>query len=214
MRQIEGLYAIADIDTLRRHRRELRGFAEELRAAGVATVQLRHKSGSPKEILRAAAVLVEVFAATDTLLVMNDRVDLALLAGFGGVHGGQQDLSPADVRRALAAGGHARGYVVGVSTHTEDQIVASDAGEADYLAIGPVFATGSKRDAAPVVGLEGVRRARALTGKPLVAIGGISRENAAAVRQAGADAVAIISGLFVDGQTVEQTARDFLGVFR
>ena len=209
-----GLYAIADIDTLRRYGLDLRVFAESLGTAGVGTVQLRHKNGSPREILAAAAVLREVFVGGETLLILNDRLDLALLAGFDGVHVGQDDLSPADVRLALATSGYTRPFVVGVSAHTEEQIRAADASVADYLAIGPVFATRTKADAAPVVGLEGVRRARALTRKPLVAIGGITRENAAAVRNGGADAVAVISGLFVDGQTVEATTRDFLGVFR
>ena len=99
---------------------------------------------------------------------------------------------------------------VGVSTHTEDQVRVADASCADYVAIGPVFATGTKVDADAVVGLEGVRRARALTTKPLVAIGGITRENARSVVEAGADSVAVISGLFVDGESVEKVARDFL----
>jgi len=103
---------------------------------------------------------------------------------------------------------------VGVSTHTEEQVVAADAGAADYVAIGPVFATGTKLDAAAVVGLEGVRRARAMTGKPLVAIGGITRENARSVIEAGADSVAVISGLFVPGERVERVAREFLEILR
>jgi thiamine-phosphate pyrophosphorylase len=84
----------------------------------------------------------------------------------------------------------------------------------DYIAIGPVFATGTKADAEKVVGLEGVRRARALTRKPLVAIGGITRENARSVIEAGADSAAVISGLFAEGESVEKVARDFLGILR
>ena len=86
------------------------------------------------------------------------------------------------------------------------------AGEADYVAVGPVFATATKMDAEPVVGLEGVRRARGLTTKPLVAIGGITRENCRSVVEAGADSVAVISGLIVAGETVEKVARDFLAI--
>jgi thiamine-phosphate pyrophosphorylase len=100
--------------------------------------------------------------------------------------------------------------VVGVSTHTEAQVWTAELSCADYVAIGPVFATGTKVDAEAVVGLEGVRRARALTAKPLVAIGGITRENARSVVDAGADSVAVISGLFVAGESVEKVARDFL----
>ena len=102
------------------------------------------------------------------------------------------------------------GGIVGVSTHTAEQVLGG--GEADYVAVGPVFATGTKPDAEPVIGLEGVRRARALTGKPIVAIGGITRENARSVVEAGADSVAVISGLLVPGETVEKVARDFLAI--
>ena len=84
---------------------------------------------------------------------------------------------------------------------------------ADYVAVGPVFATGTKADAEPVIGLDGVRRARALTGKPVVAIGGITRVNVRSVMEAGADSVAVISALFVDGESVEKVARDFLEIF-
>jgi thiamine-phosphate pyrophosphorylase len=108
--------------------------------------------------------------------------------------------------------GNASEFWVGVSTHAEEQVRVADAGCSDYVAIGPVFATGTKVDAEAVVGLEGVRRARALTGKPIVAIGGITRENARSVIEAGADSVAVISGLLVDVETVEKVAEDFLRV--
>jgi thiamine-phosphate pyrophosphorylase len=101
------------------------------------------------------------------------------------------------------------GRIIGVSTHTMQQVWEAEQGVADYVAIGPVFATGTKRDAAPVVGLDAVRRARELTTKPLVAIGGITRRNARSVMEAGADAVAVISGLVVEGESVERIAREF-----
>ena len=106
------------------------------------------------------------------------------------------------------------GRWVGVSTHTDEQVRAAELSSADYVAIGPVFATGTKADAEQVVGLEGVRRARALTSKPLVAIGGITRANARSVIDAGADSVAVISGLFGKGENVEKVARDFLELLR
>jgi thiamine-phosphate pyrophosphorylase len=140
---------------------------------------------------------------------MNDRADLAVLAGFGGVHVGQGDLSPEDARRVV--GGE---RWVGVSTHNDEQVRVANGTSADYIAVGPVFATGTKVDAEPVIGLEGVRRARNLTKKPMVAIGGITRGNARSVIDAGADSVAVISGLFVEGETVEKVARDFLEVLR
>jgi thiamine-phosphate pyrophosphorylase len=99
-----------------------------------------------------------------------------------------------------------------VSTHTDEQVKAAEASRADYVAIGPVFATGTKANAAAVVGLEGVKRARALTTKPLVAIGGITRENARSVIEAGADSVAVIGGLLGDGEPVEQVVRDFMRI--
>jgi thiamine-phosphate pyrophosphorylase len=237
------LYAIVDAEVLRVRGVGLREFAEGLRAAGVGLVQWRDKVGSPQEVLAGAAILREVFAGSGCRLIMNDRADLAVLAGFGGVHVGQGDLSPEDARRVVGAvraeavqqkathlsqgregwatqiigegtriGGRAE-FRVGVSTHTEEQVRVADAGCADYVAIGPVFATGTKADAEAVVGLEGVRRARALTGKPIVAIGGITRENARSVIEAGADSVAVISGLFGVGETVEKVAGDFLRIF-
>jgi thiamine-phosphate pyrophosphorylase len=103
---------------------------------------------------------------------------------------------------------------VGVSTHTEEQVRVADLSCADYVAVGPVFATGTKVDAEPVIGLEGVRRARRLTKKPIVAIGGITRANARSVIDAGADSVAVISALLVEGETVEKVARDFLEILR
>ena len=123
-------------------------------------------------------------------LIMNDRADLCLAAEFDGVHVGQEDLSPESVRRIIGP----RRWL-GVSTHNPEQIREADLTSADYLAIGPVFPTSSKERPDPVVGLEGVRRARQLTRKPLVAIGGITRANAASVIEAGADAVAVISDL-------------------
>ena len=127
----------------------------------------------------------------------------------GGVHVGQGDLSPAGARRVV---GPTR--LIGVSTHNDAQIIAADRTSADYLAIGPVFATVSKLNPDPVVGLEGVRRARALAAKPLVAIGGITRVNARSAIDAGANSVAILSGLFAEGESVAEVARDFLALLR
>ncbi len=203
------LYVIADAGVLRRRGGERRDFCLERRKAGGGRVQWRDKDGTPHEVLAGAAVVREVFAGSECRLVMNDRADLALLAGFGGVHVGQGDVSPEDVRRVIGASG-----VIGVSTHTEAQVIVAEAGDADYVAIGPVFATGTKADAEAVVGLEGVRRARALTGKPLVAIGGITRENAQSVLEAGADSVAVISGLFAGGESVAKVVGDFLEKLR
>jgi thiamine-phosphate pyrophosphorylase len=242
----KGLYAIADAGVLAQRGMELRAFALGLRAAGVQTVQLRDKSGRPEQVLARAAVLWQVFAGTETLLIMNDRVDLGLLAGFGGVHLGQSDVAPGDVRRlldrtsfrhdgALTSDAPRTGFdpgrfLVGMSTHSEDEVRVFGAvsqgremvpshffpsnSDVDYVAVGPVFSTSTKLDAEPVVGLEGVGRARALTALPLVAIGGITRDNARSVIDAGADSVAVVSGLLVPGESVESVARDFLRILR
>jgi thiamine-phosphate pyrophosphorylase len=165
--------------------------------------------GSPQEVLLAAATLREAMAGSECQLILNDRPDLALLANFDGVHVGQGDLSPEDAGRILGSN-----RIVGVSTHTDAQVQAANLTSADYIAIGPVFSTSTKPEAEPVIGLEGVRRARTLTRKPLVAIGGITRANARSVINAGANSVAIISGLFSSGETTEAVARDFLARLR
>jgi thiamine-phosphate pyrophosphorylase len=208
-RQLPRLYPIADEELLRLHGIALGRVAEDLKAAGAQLLQYRNKVGEPDSILRSGAVVWEIFAGTGCRLIMNDRADLAVLAGFGGVHVGQGDLSPEDARQVV---GMERW--VGVSTHNDEQVRLADATSADYIAVGPVFATGTKVDAEPVIGLEGVRRARALTKKPVVGIGGITRANGRSVIDAGADSVAVISALFVEGETVEKVARDFLEILR
>jgi len=209
---LSELYAIVDRATLEKRGVRIGDFARELRDAGVRLVQYRDKVGGPQEVLRAATEIAAVFAGLEATLILNDRADLAVLAGWSGVHVGQGDLLPEDARGVMGAG------LIGVSTHNEQQVlrVAQDDKfkETDYVAVGPVFATSTKLNAEPVVGLEGVRRARALTAKPLVAIGGITLGNARSVIDAGADSVAVIGGLFVEGRTVGEVVRDFLEVLR
>ena len=210
MAGLPKLYPILDADFLRvRQMPSFVGFVEALRTAGVTLLQYRDKSGSPEMVLRSAAEIQQIFTGTDCRLIMNDRADLAVLAKWGGVHVGQGDLSPEDARRVVGAE-----RWVGVSTHTDEQVRLAGLSCADYVAVGPVFATGTKVDAEPVIGLEGVRRARSLTGKPLVAIGGITRANARSAVDAGADSVAVISALLVKGETVEKVAGDFLDLLR
>ena len=209
MPDLPKLYAIADRATLDAHGITVANFAQTLATAGITLLQYRDKRNAPADILTAAAAISSAFAAHQALLVMNDRADLAALAGWRAVHLGQGDLSAADAHRVLGAQG-----LVGLSTHTDAQVIAADASCTDYLAVGPVFSTSTKLDAEPPVGLEGVRRARALTHKPLVAIGGITRQNARSVLDAGADSVAVISGLFAPGLSLAASVEDFLARLR
>ncbi len=202
------LYVIADRGALDTRGMSVAEFVREMAQAGVSVLQYRDKVGAPNEVLRVAKEIAAEFAGRDCFLIMNDRVDQALLAGWG-VHVGHEDLSPADARKLLGIE-----RVIGVSTHNDGQVVEVDASVADYVAIGPVFATASKADTEPVVGLEGVRRARALTRKPLVAIGGITRENARSVIDAGADSVAVIGALLAAGERPGKIAKDFLEILR
>jgi thiamine-phosphate pyrophosphorylase len=208
-RYLPDFYAIIDAGVLAKRGVDLGDFARAVRDAGVQLVQYRDKEAAPQAILRHAEIIRDIFTGSGSLLIMNDRADLAVLAGWNGIHVGQNDLSPEDVRKVV---GPTRW--VGVSTHTEEQVRLAESSCADYVAVGPVFATGTKRDAEPVIGLAGVTRARTLTTKPLVAIGGITRENARSVIEAGADSVAVISALIGEGESVEKVARDFLDVLR
>ena len=200
---IPRLYAIVDAGFFS-ETWSLLHFAQELVAGGVTLLQYRNKSGSARRMLDDALAL-RGGLPENVRLIMNDRADLCLAARFGGVHVGQDDLSPEGVRRLIGS------RWLGVSTHNPEQVAAADATSADYIAVGPVFATGSKERPDPVIGLDGLRRARALTSKPLVAIGGITRGNCRAVIEAGADSVAVISDLVASSDSAPKVAvTDFL----
>jgi thiamine-phosphate pyrophosphorylase len=197
------LYAIADASFFP-ETEKLVHFAQELAAGGVTLLQYRNKTGSARRILEDALALRQGLP-DEVRLIMNDRADLCLAARFGGVHVGQDDLSPASVRRLIGASGW-----LGVSTHNLEQAAAAKETSADYLAVGPVFATRTKHRPDPVVGLEAIRLARALVSKPLVAIGGITRQNCRSVIDSGADSVAVISDLLASPRAA---AEDFLRLF-
>jgi thiamine-phosphate pyrophosphorylase len=186
-------------------------FVDELVAGGCTLLQFRNKNGNARVMLQQARELKRrsrARAAAPHLpkLIMNDRADLCLATEFDGVHVGQDDLSAESVRRIVGLD-----RWLGVSTHNASQLQAADPTPADYLAIGPVFSTSSKEKPDPLVGLDGVRRARQLTRKPLVAIGGITRANAASVIEAGADSVAVISDLIREPR---KSAEEFLRILR
>ncbi|MEG9435212.1 thiamine phosphate synthase [Edaphobacter sp. HDX4] len=203
--KLPRLYAIVDAETIASRGIGLKAFVQELRDGGVTLLQYRDKQGSKDQILENAGVISEIFSATTATLVMNDSPELAAEAGWSAVHVGQGDVAVAKARQALSTGS-----LVGCSTHTPEQVSAADAAGADYIAIGPVFATSSKLNPEPVVGLEGVRQARSLTRGPLVAIGGITLQNAASVIEARADSVAVIGALLQPGERPSQLVRAFL----
>jgi thiamine-phosphate pyrophosphorylase len=202
MLSLPRLYAILDRSQFREVA-SLMNAADELRAGGVTLLQYRNKNGGAREMLEEARELKRRFGSS-MKLIMNDRADLCLAAEFDGVHVGQEDLSPEGARRVIGPK-----LWLGLSTHNPEQLREANLTSADYLAIGPVFSTSSKLNPDPVVGLEGVRRARELTRKPLAAIGGITRANAKSVIEAGADSVAVISDLT---RNPRETAEEFFRI--
>jgi thiamine-phosphate pyrophosphorylase len=164
--------------------------AEALLEAGARILQFRHKSFFSRKAFEEARRISELCRHAGALFVVNDRADIAKLLDAA-LHLGQDDLAPADARRILPAPN-----IIGFSTHNEQQLRAGDREPVDYLAIGPIFATKSKQNPDPMVGLDRLRAWRSLTRKPLVAIGGITRESAPQVFEAGADSVAVIGDLF------------------
>jgi thiamine-phosphate pyrophosphorylase len=160
-------------------------------AGGARLIQLRDKEASAKELLDAARACLKLTRAAAATLIINDRVDVALAADADGVHLGQDDLAVDEAREILGPD-----KIIGLSTHSLEQARRALDTSANYLAIGPVFPTTTKENPDPVVGLELVRAVRALTQRPLVAIGGITPERAPEVIAAGADSVAAISALY------------------
>ena len=163
--------------------------AEILLEAGARIVQYRNKDFFSRAAFEDARHIATLCRQAGALFVVNDRADIARLLDAA-LHLGQDDLAPSDARKILPAPD-----IIGFSTHNDQQLRAGDAEPVDYLAIGPIFGTQSKQNPDPVVGLERLGALRAITRKPLVAIGGITRETAPAIFAAGADAVAIIGDL-------------------
>lgn len=207
--RLPKLYAILDTETCVRRGFALLTVARVFRDAGISLLQYRDKQGSDDEVLQNASALSTVFAGTGATLILNDRVHLFSQTAFHGVHVGQTDRSISEVRAIVGPEA-----IVGLSTHNPQQLRDADTQAISYAAMGPVYATTTKLDADPVVGLEAVRTARTLTQKPLVAIGGITRDNAPDVLATGVDFVSVITGLLPpEGaplSAVAETVRDFL----
>jgi len=196
------LYVILDAGLVRGSAVEIAG---QLMGAGVRLLQYRAKTVAAREMLETATQLAGLARAEGATFFLNDRPDLAYLAGADGVHVGQDDLGVEEARRIIGADRR-----VGVSTHNREQFERAVATSADYVAIGPIFRTTSKTNPDPVVGTELIRQLRPLTKKPIVAIGGIALEQAAEVIQAGADSVAVISDI-LSASDPAQRAGLFLG---
>lgn len=198
-----ALYAILDLQLIGA---PLVHFAENLADAGVQLMQLRDKRGTTAQLFEQSRALAAALVPRGVHFIVNDRPDVAAIAGASGVHVGQDDLPPDDARRIVGAS-----RWVGVSTHNLEQFREANATSADYIAVGPIFATASKANPDPVVGLELLREVRKLTTKPLVAIGGITLDRAEDVFRAGADSVAVIRDLLCAADPAAQ-ARKFLAV--
>jgi thiamine-phosphate pyrophosphorylase len=182
-----------------------RGVAETTRLAvvgGASLVQLRDPAATTRKLVEEARALVALLRPRGVKLIVNDRVDVALAAGADGVHVGQSDMAAADARGLIGPD-----RILGLSITALADLERSDLAPVDYLGVGPIFATGTKADAAPPMGLAGLAAVRARTGMPIVAIGGIGTANAADVIRAGADGVAVVSAIAgaVDPQAAAAT---------
>ena len=198
---LPALYVILDAALLPSDPVEL---TNKLLEAGVRLFQYRNKTSSSRELLYAAQSLCVTVRQQGGSFFVNDRPDIARLAGANGVHLGQDDVAVSTARRIVGSDG-----IIGISTHNLKQFRAAIELDADYIAVGPVFATGSKKNPDPVIGIEFIRKVRALTDKPIVAIGGITLERATEVIAAGANSVAVISDILGAKDPV-QRARQFL----
>jgi thiamine-phosphate pyrophosphorylase len=192
-----SIYAICDADVCREAGWSLADFAAACLDGGARFLQIRAKSLSGREFLEATESIVRRAATANAVVIVNDRADIARLAGAAGVHVGQEDLSPTQVRAVVGADA-----IVGLSTHTQDQLEAALREPVNYVAVGPVFGTATKDTGHSPIGLDRVRSAAAraeAVGMPLVAIGGITLERAPSVIQAGVQSVAVISDLIATG---------------
>jgi len=195
------VYPILDTTSLERLALDPVETAEAFLEGGARILQFRHKSFWSRETFAQAERIAQLCAGAAALFVVNDRADYAALLGAG-LHVGQDDLAPADARCVIGAAA-----ILGFSTHNPAQLRAAQDEPVDYVAFGPIFSTVSKDRPDPTVGPEGLRAARAMTAKPLVAIGGITRENARLCWSAGADSVAVIGDLLPAGDRGKEALR-------
>ncbi|MBL8178753.1 MAG: thiamine phosphate synthase [Bryobacterales bacterium] len=196
------LYPIVDTATLARRNLSPIAFTEALLNAGIRLLQYRHKSHYSRSIFAEAQTIAALCRQAGAQLIIDDRADIARVL-HAGVHLGQDDLAPSDARLVIADA------PLGFSTHNATQLTEAACEPADYLAIGPVFATGSKQNPDPVLGLAPLPALRGLTTRPLVAIGGITLANAERVLATGIDSLAVISDLIPDTGPLSTRLRDW-----
>lgn len=201
MMAVPRFYPILDTALLAARGCSCETAAGTLIAAGVRILQIRRKAHWTRGDFAEAERIAALCHAGGVQLVINDRADIAALLNAG-VHVGQDDLAPAVARRLVGPDA-----LLGYSTHNARQLLAAGAEPATYLALGPVFVTATKENPDPVVGLDELARLRPLTQRPLVAIGGITRQNAGSVLAAGADSVAVISDLLPESVTAVTLGR-------
>jgi thiamine-phosphate pyrophosphorylase len=188
--ELPAVYPILDTALLSRLHLSWLDAAEALVEGGATILQLRHKGDWTREVYHSATELGSFCRAAGVEFIINDRADIARMLDAG-LHIGQDDLPPTESRTILG-----ESAVLGLSTHNEAQLIASGPEPVDYIALGPIFATGSKVNPDPVVGVDELKRLRPMTSKPLVAIGGVTLESAPEIWRAGADSIAVISDLF------------------
>jgi thiamine-phosphate pyrophosphorylase len=193
--KLPAIYPILDNESLERRGLTVTAAAASLLEGGAGLLQIRHKGHWTRAFFDAASDVARLCREAGAELVVNDRADFAMLLDAG-LHLGQDDLTPRDARRIAGVD-----RIIGYSSHNSTQLAAAGGEPVDYVALGPIFSTVSKRNPDPVVGVEELQRLRGLIEKPLVAIGGITLENAAEVLRAGADSVAVIGGLFPENTT-------------
>jgi thiamine-phosphate pyrophosphorylase len=200
-------YPILDTATLARQNFPPLEAAEAILESGAQILQFRHKDFWTAETYAHARQVATLCREAKAIFIVNDRADYAH-ALHAGLHIGQEDLSPSDARTVIGPD-----TILGFSTHNPDQMRAALNEPVDYLAFGPIFSTASKLNPDPLVGLEGLKAVRALTTKPLVAIGGITRDNASFCWGAGADSVAVIADLFpqpLNGRTLRERMAEWI----
>ena len=199
---LSGLYIILDPSICPK-----RPLIEVLTAAadaGASLFQYRNKTASMKDAYVEALALRQTAANAGVRFIVNDRCDLAMAVDADGVHLGQGDLPLRLARKIMGAD-----KLIGISTHSAEQVQEATAGKPDYLGFGPIFKPGSKQDHDPVVGLEGLRAMRSLTSIPVFAIGGIQLDRVGAIISAGANGVAVISAILT-ATDIRHAVREFL----